>query len=134
MPPSLPPPPDSLCEVKRWLTDLEKLSDERDKRYDQRYEAQTESQKIALAALDKRLDSMNEFRQQLRDQGNTFFTRLEHDAYMRAVEVDLRELRKSKDILEGKATQASVNVAYLIAGLSLAISIVKIVIDVISSK
>ena len=37
--------------------------------------------KSALASLDKRLDSMNEFRQQLKDQGMLYYTKTEAQGF-----------------------------------------------------
>ena len=74
--------------------------------------------------LEKRLESMNEFRLQLKDQAGTFFTKNEHEVYMSSVEKDLRVLRESKANLEGKASQSSVNVALIISLLGLGISLV----------
>jgi hypothetical protein len=41
------------------------------------HEADTRATQVALAANEKRLDGMNEFRQSLRDQNATFVTRTE---------------------------------------------------------
>ena len=73
------------------------------------------SSEVSAAMLEKRLESMNEFRLQLKDQAGTFFTRNEHSTYMTSVEKDLRMLRESKANLEGKATQTSVNISTAIA-------------------
>ena len=73
------------------------------------------SSEVSAAMLEKRLESMNEFRLQLKDQAGTFFTRNEHSAYMTSVEKDLRILRESKATLEGKATSLSVNISTTIA-------------------
>lgn len=76
----------------------------------------------ASAAMDKRLEIMNEFRSALKDQGQTFFTRGEHELYMSAVAKDIRELRESRALLEGKASQSSTNLAMAIGFISLLIS------------
>ena len=73
------------------------------------------SSEVSAAMLEKRLESMNEFRAQLKDQAGTFFTRNEHSTYMTSVEKDLRILRESKANLEGKATSLSVNISTTIA-------------------
>ena len=73
------------------------------------------SSEVSAAMLEKRLESMNEFRAQLKDQAGTFFTRNEHSAYMTSVEKDLRMLREYKSNLEGKASQSSVNISLAIA-------------------
>jgi predicted sugar kinase len=77
------------------------------------------SSEVSAAMLEKRLESMNEFRLQLKDQAGTFYTKGEHEVYMSSVEKDLRMLRESKATLEGKASQTSVTVALIISGLGL---------------
>ena len=86
----------------RILEEKDQQQVERDNRYQQRFEAQQEALHSALAAtektlnatltaaekaslktevaLDKRFDSVNEFRKTLTDQAATFFTRAEGDA------------------------------------------------------
>ena len=59
----------------------------------------------AYASMDKRLDSMNEFRDTLRDQATKFVTQSEIDAKLLALDADIRYLREAKSLLEGKASQ-----------------------------
>ena len=68
--------------------------------------------------LDVRLASMNEFREALKDQSTKFFTIASHEAYQKAVDADLRVLRESRALLEGKASQSTVNVALLLSTIS----------------
>jgi hypothetical protein len=82
------------------------------------------SSEVSAAMLEKRLESMNEFRLQLKDQAGTFYTKGEHEIYMVSVEKDLRMLRESKATLEGKASQTSVNVALIISVLGLVAALV----------
>lgn len=67
---------------------VKELLAEADKRYNQRFEAQEKNMALTLTAADKalktasealerRLDSVNEFRAQLKDQTATFITRAE---------------------------------------------------------
>ena len=81
------------------------------------------SSEVSAAMLEKRLESMNEFRLQLKDQAGTFFTRNEHEVYMTSVEKDLRVLRESKAMLEGKATQTAVNISTVIAIIGVALAL-----------
>jgi len=64
------------------------IMDERDRRYQQRFEQQNASLAIAMTAsekatakaetaMEKRLESVNEFRAQLSDQTHTFITKRE---------------------------------------------------------
>jgi hypothetical protein len=78
----------------------------------------------ANVGLEKRLEAMNEFRSQLKDQASGFFTRNEHDQFSKRIEEDIRSLRESRAQLEGKASQNSVNIAYVIAGVSMIISLI----------
>ena len=82
------------------------------------------SSEVSAAMLEKRLESMNEFRLQLKDQAGTFFTRNEHETYIVSIEKDLRVLRESKANLEGKASQSSVNIAYVLAAIGIAMSMI----------
>ena len=78
--------------------------------------------------LEKRLDSMNEFRAQLKDQATTLMPRSEMDIHFQSIDKDIRELRESKANLEGKASQTSVMIAFIISGLSLLLSLAGIAI------
>jgi hypothetical protein len=109
---------------------------------------------VASAAMEKRLEGMNEFRDQLRDQTVTFVTkpeyvqqinritedikglqenksqligRSEHDNMLVKLNDDIRILRESKANLEGKASQSAVNVAMIISIIGIILSIVGIV-------
>jgi hypothetical protein len=59
---------------------------------------------LAKESMERRLESMNEFRTQLKDQSFTFVTRREHDMVL----ADLQSLRESRSKMEGKADQSSV--------------------------
>ena len=81
---------------------------------------------LASRTLSARLDLMNEFRSQLKDQANTFFPRAEHEIYMKAVDKDIRELRESRAELAGKASQKAVTISVIIAVISTLISIISL--------
>jgi hypothetical protein len=81
--------------------------------------------------LEKRLDSMNEFRDALRDQSGTMFTRVEHEAYQKTVEADLRGLRGFQSTLEGKASQANLNVTFILALAAVVVSVTNLILRVI---
>lgn len=82
---------------------------------------------IASANLEKRLEGMNEFRAQLKDQSNTFLTRAEHQSYTEKVDSDIRVLRESKATLEGKASQKSVNLSTILAVIGITIAFISLV-------
>lgn len=56
---------------------LDSRLEEADKRYDQRFQAQQKALEKSDAATEKRFESVNEFRNQLRDQNLTFIARSE---------------------------------------------------------
>jgi hypothetical protein len=78
-------------------------------------------------ALDKRLETMNEFRGSLKDQQGSFVTRNEYEVAVR----DIRDLRESRAKLEGKADQSYVNRVLFISILGIIVSIVAIIIHLI---
>jgi len=89
---------------------------------------------LASKTLSARLDLMNEFRMQLKDQAATFFPRVEHDIYIKSVDKDIRELRESKALLEGKASQNAVNLSTIIAIVGTLLAIISLVHSFIDSK
>jgi len=91
-----------------------------------KYQTIEKSTDIATNVLDKRLDSMNEFRASLKDQQKTFLSRKEFDILHQKVCDDIRMLRESKANLEGKASQLSVFITLIIALLALALSAITI--------
>jgi predicted phage gp36 major capsid-like protein len=71
---------------------------------EQRFRAIEVSTKEAKGDMSQRLESMNEFRTQLKEQASHFITRIEYDKMIE----DIRELRESRAELSGKASVASV--------------------------
>jgi hypothetical protein len=85
--------------------------------------ARNELEKQTQAAredMDKRLDGMNEFRSTLKDQSAGFATRAEHTA----LEKQVRALELVGAELRGKASQTSVNIAYVLTVVAIVISII----------
>jgi predicted nucleic acid-binding Zn-ribbon protein len=72
--------------------------------------------------MEKRLETMNEFREQLKDQATTFITRREHDILLS----DIQNLKETRAMLEGKASQMSVNIAIVFSLIGMVISIVRL--------
>lgn len=81
----------------------------------------------ARVGMEKRLDSMNEFREALKDQSAKSPTRIEIDTKIDALEKDIRLLNSFKDALEGKASQSDVNNARLIGYIGIAIGVIGLV-------
>ena len=72
--------------------------------------------------LDRRLDSMNEFRLAMKDQQATYITRSEHEALMQKYDSEIKILNTAKDVSEGKASASSVIFAYILAGVGIILS------------
>ena len=106
---------------------------------------------VATAQMDRRLEGMNEFRNQLKDQAGTFVyrpeytaahlrlaedvqglrlgqsnfvTRVEHQAIHDRVDADIRSLQLTRANIEGKASMTSVFIAYGISVVSLIVAII----------
>lgn len=62
------------------FTSAAKAIEEADRRYEQRFEGQEKAINKAEAANEKRFEGVNEFRDQLRDQGATFMPRAESES------------------------------------------------------
>jgi hypothetical protein len=86
---------------------------------------------ILARQLDKRLESMNEFRESLRDQNSTFLRKEEYDTRHGAMEFRISALEISKAELCGKASQSSVNITTALAVFSIFISIVSVMVHYI---
>ena len=86
---------------------------------DTRLTAMDRATEQSCRAMDARLNSMNEFREALRDQSGRMATRQELEDKLMAVERDLRILREFQAELRGKASQQSVMVAYVLAMINL---------------
>ena len=91
-----------------------------DKATNARIDAVEKATTIAKEYLEKRLDTLNEIRGALKDQNQTFVTKEMHEK----IEDDIKDLRTFKDEQSGKASQASVYIAYGLAALGLIIELV----------
>ena len=98
-----------------------------DIRMAERFNGQDKAIGIANSAMDKRLESMNEFRSQLKDQTGTFLTREAYDARHQILQNQVDDLRLSKAELSGKASQSAVNVSMWIAILGILLSVAGLV-------
>jgi DNA-directed RNA polymerase sigma subunit (sigma70/sigma32) len=68
-----------------------------------------------LAALDKRLETLNNFRDAMRDLQSGSFSRAEHEQYAKAVEADLRPLRDMQAVINAKASWMAVLFSSLVS-------------------
>jgi biopolymer transport protein ExbB/TolQ len=80
---------------------------------------------------ERRLDNLNHEAQQLKDMQSTYVPREAYEIKQGQIEQELKDLRRAKDITEGKASQRSVNIAYLIASLSFIIGLIGLVLDLL---
>ena len=87
-----------------------------------RLDAIEKATELAREQMEKRLEGMNEFREALKDQNSLFVTKEMHNK----IEADIQELRTFKDEQSGKASQAQVYIAWLIAILGLVLGAVAI--------
>jgi hypothetical protein len=72
---------------------------------DRRFEEKDRQVTAALIASEKRLDGMNEFRDQLRDQAATLLPRAEYDARQQQINDDLGQLRQYQDQTRGAVAE-----------------------------
>jgi hypothetical protein len=95
---------------------------------DTRLEAIEKASELAAKLLDVRLESMNEFRNALKDQSGQFVMRSECGIRKQSVDGDIRILREYKAALEGKASHLYVSITLIIALLSLFVGVVGLLI------
>ena len=102
--------------------------------FDARFDAMDKALELAQRTNDVRLEGMNEFRNAMKDQTGHFVTRTEADlkinniaaelkAEQAAVCADIELLQKSQNIAEGKASQSSVIIVFVISAIGMGVSI-----------
>ena len=84
---------------------------------------------LAREIMNTRLESMNEFRDQLRDQAARFITREELGLMKEKIYDELKALNTAKDRAAGKASMGSVYLVTGIAVIGLFISVISILIN-----
>lgn len=102
--------------IEQRITDLED-------RMNLRFDASEAAALKAEQQMTARLDSINGFRATLSDQAARFVTRDELTVTLHSIIETVDSLKTSRDILAGKASQASVSLAFLLAAIGLAISL-----------
>ena len=90
-----------------------------DKAIQTKFDASEQARELALSAMNIRLASMNEFREQIKDQTANFITKREHDIVLG----EIQSLRESRAEMKGKADQGSVNWVMFVATVGIIISI-----------
>lgn len=134
----------SLRELEDLIVNLQKVMDERDRRYEDRFTAMDEKTSLALAgsekavskaetATEKRFDSVNEFRGTLNDQAATLLPRAEANARFDALDAknedmkaEISSLRDSRSTGEGKDKAGQHNITTIFSILAIAIAVVAI--------
>jgi hypothetical protein len=91
--------------------------------FESKFDANSKALLLASEAIDKRLQSMNEIRDQLKDQAGTFLTRAEFNLMHQRVLDDIRMLRESRAEIVGKADQGQLNITFVITIMGLLIGI-----------
>lgn len=91
-------------------------------RVTERFEEIKNEASATLKSLDKRLESMNEFRAAISDQAATHITRDEYAMGHQRVIEDIKFLREARAQMEGKATTNSVLLGYVFTTISIIIA------------
>jgi len=94
---------------------------------DTRLRAIEQSTDLTREGLERRLEAMNEIRNALKDQNQTFMTRAEYKPAHDRIVADIQSLRESRALLEGKASQGALNTTLAISIISLIIGLVSLV-------
>ena len=110
-------------DIARIEEKLDGLADVVSLRFSENQRAITKAEDSMTA----RLEGMNEFREQLKDQATKFALRDEVNRRFDEVVEDIQNLELSKATLEGKASQSSVLFAYVLSIGGLVIAIVSII-------
>jgi hypothetical protein len=85
---------------------------------------------LARESMEKRLDTMNEFRDSLRDQASRFLPKAEFEASQIRITDEIKILNRSKDILSGKASQNSVILFGIISVTALVVGIMDLLVRI----
>lgn len=105
--------------------------------FEMRFNALDKALELAQKTNDIRLAGMNEFRDAMNDQSGKFITRIEADAHreksVAEIRLELSSICAEVKILnaymnneQGKATQSSVYIAYIVAAIGIILSVVGI--------
>lgn len=132
----------TIRELASEFEGFKELMTERDRRYEQRFEAMDEKTSLALTssekavakaeiATEKRFDSVNEFRGTLSDQAANLLPRREADAKFSSFEGKLEDmkkevagLRESRSLGTGTGEGLKAMWGYVLAAILLIVSIV----------
>ena len=93
---------------------------------DLKFDSIEKSTCLAQENLNLRLDSMNEFRNTMKDQAARFITREELSLMLDTMSKDIRHLLDAQAKQEGMATQKSVTIAYIISSTAIIIGVLQL--------
>jgi hypothetical protein len=132
---------ETRADVSAWQVDtlhdhFTELLNEMDKRYEQRFHAQEILRKendvlnnralvSALAANEKRLDAMNEFREQLKDQSASFIGRAELMQNTKMFDDKIDVIERRLDRTDGKGEGINVIWLFVVNGGSVVLLIIQ---------
>ena len=98
-------------------------------------ESRLESIRATMEATDKtlelRLQAMNEFREQIRDERNSYMPRVEHEHIHTLIQEDIRMLREAKATADGKASMGAVYLSYLLGLSGIIFGVINLVISLV---
>jgi len=114
-----------LSILKQYTDDqIAILEHHLEQRVDLKFDALKESTTIAKDAMEIRLEAMNRFRDDLREQAKTLYSRAEHDLYAEKINESLKIHQSFIDQLKGKADQSTVMFALLFSAIATIIAII----------
>lgn len=116
--------------MERMLTDCQVYCKgqfaEADKRYEQRFQAQEKATSRYAEDVKAWQAGANEWRQAMNDKDRLLIPRREVEDKVAVMLGDIVDLKQSRDLAQGKASQLSVNITLAIAIISMAIGIINL--------
>jgi CO dehydrogenase nickel-insertion accessory protein CooC1 len=94
---------------------------------DMRFTEIESARHVAYLTMEKRLEGMNEFRNQLKDQSSCFMTRNEYESKHEILASKIHDLELSKAELKGKASQSALNISLAISAAGILLSTIALV-------
>ena len=91
---------------------------------DLKVNALKEATTLAKDAMEVRLEGMNNFRDDLRDQAKSLYSRQEHDLYAEKVNDQIQNHQSILDQLKGKAEQSTVMIALLMSSIATILALI----------
>jgi hypothetical protein len=123
--------------AEEWNTEtlkahFEAMLVERDKRYDERRANQQREVEVALVAINERLSQLNELRGQSADRDKNMITRVEYDTAHDALVGRVQTCESRLDRQEGRGSGLNAGWGYLVAGISLLVAIISVILVVVA--